>query len=368
MSEQRHAQPVAVAEKTRASRVLVGGYAGTDTPCHGIASLGAEPGTGDLRPDGSHTAVPNPFHLLRGPAGVVYAASNVAQGRVFALRLDAAGALTGLNDQPTGGAGTVHLGLHPDGRHLYAADHDSGTVAVLPVNPDGSLGPVAQTVTHTGSGPHPDAQRGPHPHMAVVDPTGTRLLVPDKGTDYVHLYLIDAATGGLTPHSQVHLGAGTGPRQLVFHVDGRHAYVVNELESTITVCRYDHGTGALWTVGSAPTLPAGETGWNAPSALAASPDGRFVYAANRGHESVAVLAVGGDGGELRLVANHQVGPPVSTLPWDIALDPAGDRLYVANQLAGTVITLAVDRTTGALEPAGASVAVPTPACLLVVQV
>jgi 6-phosphogluconolactonase len=308
--------------------------------------------------------VPNPFHLLRAPSGrVVYVASNVAEGRVFAFRLDDAGALTPLNDQLTEGAGTVHLGLHPSGRFLYAADHDSGSLAVLPVDPDGSLGPVTQSIRHLGAGPNQDAQRGPHPHMAVVDPTGTRLLVPDKGTDYVHSYLLDAATGRLTPHSQVYLGAGVGPRQLVFGVDGRHAYVISELRSTITVCRYDPATGALWTVGSAPTVPPDNTGWNAPSAIAVSPDGRFVYAANRGHESVAVLAVDSGGDELRLVANHPVGTPVSTLPWDIVLDPAGDRLYVANQLAGTVVTLAVDRSTGLLAPTGNPVAVPTPACL-----
>jgi 6-phosphogluconolactonase len=357
-------QAGAVAEVTRPARILVGGYAGTDTPCRGIASLGIEPDTGDLVPDGSYTDVPNPFHLVRAPSGqVVYVASNVAQGRVFALRLDDTGALTPLNDQPTGGAGTVHLGLGPGGRHLFAADHDSGSIAVLPIGPDGSLGPVAQSVQHIGSGPNPDAQRGPHPHMAVLDPTGTRLLVPDKGTDYVHVYLLDAATGELAPDSQVHLGSGVGPRQLVFGVDGRHAYVVSELMSTITICRYDPWTGALWTVGSAPTVPPGSTVWNAPSAMVVSADGRFVYAANRGHESVAVLAVQEGGSELRLIANQPLGSPVSMLPWDIILDPAGDRLYVANQLAGSVVTLAVDRTTGLLAPTGSPVAVPTPACL-----
>lgn len=357
-------QAGAVAAATRPARVLVGGYAGTDTPSRGISSIGVHPQTGELALGGAYTDVPNPFHILRAPSGpVVYVASNVAEGRVFALRLDGSGALSPLNDQPTGGAGTVHLGLHPGGRHLYAADHDSGSVAVLPIGPDGTLGPVAQSVQHVGAGPDPAAQQGPHPHMAVVDPAGTRLLVPDKGTDYIHVYLMDAETGRLTPHSQVYAGSGVGPRQLVFGVDGRHAYVVSELASTITILRYDPATGALWTVGSAPTVPPGSTAWNAPSAIAASADGRFVYAANRGHESIAVLAVTGGGGELRLLANEPVGTPVTTLPWDIALDPAGDRLYVANQLAGTVAALAVDRVTGRLTPAGAPVAVPTPACL-----
>jgi 6-phosphogluconolactonase len=188
--------------------------------------------------------------------------------------------------------------------------------------------------------------------------------MPDKGTDQVHVYTMDSATGLLAPHSQVHLGAGTGPRQLVFGAGGQHAYVGNELVSAVTVCGYDPTSGALWTLGSAPTVPADHEGWNAPAALVAGPDGRFLYAANRGHESVAVLAVEAGGASLRLVANRAVGTPITTLPWDLARTP--DRLYVANQLAGTVASLAVDPTTGLLTPAGPTVAVPNPACLALV--
>jgi 6-phosphogluconolactonase len=343
------------------TRVLVGGYAGP--PAVGITALGLAPGSGDLLAGTVHTDIPNPFHLLRAGRHV-YAASNVAAGRVYALEIAAGGGLDVCNDQPTGGAGTIHLGLHPGGRYLYATDHDSGTVSVLPVAPDGTLAPVVQTIQHLGAGANPDAQAGPHPHMAVPDPTGARLLVPDKGTDQVHVYTVDGATGMLAPHSQVHLGAGAGPRQLVFAPDGRHAYVINELVSAVTVCGYEPRTGALWTLGSTPTVPADHEGWNAPAALVAGSDGRFLYAANRGHESVAVLAVGAGGGSLRLVANRPVGTPVTTLPWDLAL--AGDRLYVANQLAGTVASLAVDRSTGLLTPAGPTVHVPNAACLAVV--
>jgi 6-phosphogluconolactonase len=353
----------AVAVATRPTWVLVGGYAGP--PAVGITALGRTPGTGDLRPGTTHTDIANPFHLLRA-GGFVYAASNMPEGRVYALEIGAGGVPRLRNSEPTGGAGTIHCGLHPSGRFLYATDHDSGTVSVLPVNADGTLAPVVQTIQHLGAGAHPDAQAGPHPHMAVLDPTGTRLLVPDKGTDQVHVYTMDPHTGRLAPHSQVHLGAGAGPRQLVFGPDGRHAYVINELVSVVTVCGYEPATGALWTVASTPTVPAGYDGWNAPAALVAGAGGRFLYAANRGHETIAVLAVEAGGAALRLVANQPVGTPVTTLPWDLALDPAGDRLYVANQLAGTVAALAVDRATGLLTPAGPTVQVPNPACLTLV--
>jgi len=353
------------AAAVKPTRALVGGYAGTETPSRGIAAVSVDPGSGEMVLDGSFTHVPNPFHLLLSPSGrTLYVASNVVEGRVFALQVG--GELAPLGDQSAEGAGTVHLGLHPNGRHLFAVNHDSGSVVVLPVNPDESVGPVTQLVQHIGPGAHPEAQQCPHPHMAVVDPTGTRLLVPDKGNDYVYVYHLDVETGRLTPQSQVYLGSGVGPRQLVFHPSGRYLYVISELVSTITTCGYDPDTGVLWTVGSTPTLPPGIELWNAPSGIAISGDGRFVYAANRGHESIAVLAVESGGARLRLVTTHQVGTPVTTLPWDIVLDPTGTLLYVANQLAATVATLAVDQSSGLLAPTGRSVAVPTPACVALI--
>jgi 6-phosphogluconolactonase len=354
---------VATAPARRATRVLVGGYAGPETPAHGIVSASIDPATGELSVDGVFTDVPNPFHLVLSPSGqTLYVASNVEDGRVVVLRVAADGALTPIGEQSAAGAGTVHLGLH--GQHLYAVNHDSGTVVVFPVRPDETLGPVADVVQHVGSGPHPAAQAGPHPHMAVIDPAGTRLLVPDKGTDCVYVYRVDAETGLLTPASQVHLGAGVGPRHLVFHPSGRYVYVVSELVSTVTVCGYEPATGALWTIGSAPTVPPGTQVWNAPSGIAISPDGRFVYAANRGHESIAVLAVSDGGSALRQVGCPQVGSPVTTLPWDLAVDPGGTLLYVANQLAGTVAAFVIDAASGLLTPTGTPIAVPTAACLL----
>ncbi|MEU1876008.1 lactonase family protein [Streptosporangium sp. NPDC020072] len=336
---------------------FVGAYSWTEVPATGITVIEAGAVTGTF------TDIVNPFHLALSPSGrTLYAASNAPEGRVFALTVGDDGSLTPLNDQPTEGAGTIHVLVHAG--HVYATNHDSGEVVVFPVNDDGSLGPVRQSVKHLGSGPNELSQLGPHPHVTVPDPTGDRVLVPDKGNDQLYVYRLDE--GLLVPHSQVHLGAGTGPRHLVFHPDGRYLYVVNELVSTVTVCGYDPSTGALWTAGSAPTLPDGEDGWNAPSALVLSADARFVYVANRGHESLTVLRVDKEGAHLEPVQNLRLSEePLSTMPWDLVFDASGTTLRLANQSAGTVVSLTVDPETGLLSLDGApAVEVPGAACLL----
>ncbi|MEV8638525.1 lactonase family protein [Streptosporangium sp. NPDC051023] len=336
---------------------FVGAYSWTDVPARGIAVVEAGTVTGTF------TDIVNPFHLALSPSGqTLYVASNAPEGRVFALRVGDDGSLTPLNDQSAEGAGTIHVLVHSG--HLYATNHDSGEVVVFPINPDESLGPVAQSVKHLGAGPDALSQLGPHPHMTIPDPTGTRVLVPDKGNDQLYVYRLEE--GLLVPHSQVHLGAGTGPRQLVFNPDGRHLYVVNELVSSITVCGYDPSTGALWTVGTAPTLPEGADGWNAPSGIALSADGRFVYVANRGHESLTVLRVAKDGAHLEPVDTLRLSEePLSTMPWDLVPDPSGTLLHLANQTAGTVVAFTVDPETGLLSPSDTpAVEVQGAACLL----
>ncbi|MCP2164106.1 lactonase family protein [Goodfellowiella coeruleoviolacea] len=346
---------------------FVGGYAGTETPSQGVSWAGVDPDTGALTVLGTLAEVPNPFHLALSEDGsVLYAASNVVEGRVHALKVAEDGSLSRLGSAASQGSGTVHLTVHPDGRYLLAANHDSGTVVVHPVDADGGVGEVVHSVRHLGAGPDPLAQQGPHPHMVVVDPTGERVLVPDKGTDSVHVHRFDRESGELTPHSQVHIGSGVGPRHLVFHPSGRFLYLVNELSSTVTVCGYDVATGALWTLESTSTVPPGTDMWNAASAIRLSADGQFLYAANRGHESVVTFAVEDSGRRLRRVTTQRVTeqPGINALPWDLVLDPTDRLMYVVNQLAGAVAAFRVDRGTGLLERVGEPVAVPTPACIV----
>jgi 6-phosphogluconolactonase len=344
----------------------IGGYAGTDTPMKGITHARIDADGQRWEVAGSHTDIPNPFHLARSPRGdVLYAASNVADGAIHALRVEPDGSLVSLGEQPTKGAGTVHSAVDPSGRHLVVANHDSGNVVVHDLDAEGRIGPVRSSVEHTGAGPNPFAQAGPHPHEVVFDPISGHVLVPDKGTDSIWVHSF--ADGELAAGEQLPLPEGTGPRQLVLHPDGHHAYVVGELNSTVTVLSRHPATGALTVQNTVSTLPADVAVWNGPSAARISADGTALYVGNRGHESIAIFAVEGGGGALRLVAAPRVteAEGVTTLPWDIVLDHAAGPgvLHVANQLAGAVVTFLVDAAAGTITPVGQPLTAPSPACI-----
>jgi 6-phosphogluconolactonase len=341
--------------------LLAGGYSWTETPERGITVARVDGPSGvPLAADVSATEIPNPFHLLVAPAGrMLYVASNVASGTVHALAIEQ-GKLLPLNEAAAGD-GPIHLCLHPAGGYLVVVNHDSGNFLTYQLGVDGRIGQLVQDVTHVKSAPdpgHPFAQAGPHPHLSVFDPTGQRLLIADKGTDQVHVYRFDPQTGRSTPLSQLYLGAGFGPRSIAVHPSWRYLYVIGEIQSLVTICGYDPGTGALWTRDSVPTVPADAPPGNAPSGLALSPDARFLYAANRGHDSIAIFAVRAGGAQLQQAGWHQVGEPQTTLPWDLRFDRTGQVLYVANQLAGTVLTHQVDPGNGTLRQAGTPLQVP----------
>jgi 6-phosphogluconolactonase len=339
--------------------LLAGGYSWTETPQQGITVARVDELTGVPSASGSAAAdILNPFHLL--VAGqVLYVASNVAQGTVRALSIED-GKLVPLSEVPAG-AGPIHLSVHPAGGYLVVVNHDSGNFMTYQLGPDGQIIAQVQETAHVQSVPgagHPFAQAGPHPHMSVFDPTGERMLIPDKGTDHVHVYRFDPLTGTATLQSQVYLGAGFGPRFLVAHPSWRYLYVVGEIQSRVTTCGYDRGTGALWTMGSVPTVPEDAGPGNAPSALALSPDARFLYAANRGHDSIAIFAVRDGGARLGRPDWFRLGDPLTVFPWDLRFGRAGRLLYVAGQIAGTVLTYEVDPETGTLRSAGEALQVP----------
>jgi 6-phosphogluconolactonase len=347
--------------------LFAGGYSWTETPERGITVARTEGTSGaPSAVDGIATEILNPFNLLVAPSGrVLYAVSNVAHGTVHALAIEN-GKLLPLSDLPAGD-GPIHLCLHPSGGYLVVVNHDSGDFMTYQVGEDGRIIRQVQDVTHVQSFPgtgDPYAQAGPHPHMSVFDPSGERLLIPDKGTDHVHVYRFDPRTGQSTPQSQVYLGAGFGPRYLAAHPSWRYLYVIGEIQSLVTICGYDPQTGALWTGESVPTVPGDGGPGNAPSGLALSPDGRFLYAANRGHDSIAIFAVRDGGARLDHVEWFQVGDQLTTFPWDLRFSRAGQVLYVANQVAGTVLTYTVLQD-GTLRPVGTVLRVPGAATVAV---
>jgi 6-phosphogluconolactonase (cycloisomerase 2 family) len=274
------------------------------------------------------------------------------------------GRLTVLNQQPTGGTNGVHLAIDATGRFLALANYATGSLALFPINPDGSLGTLSDLARTTGDpGPHRTQQERSHPHHCPFDRTGRYIVVPDKGLDRVFVYRLDTARGKLVvgdPPS-VKSRAGAAPRHVDFHPTRPLAYVINELDSTITTYQFDPAHGLLKALQIAPTLPSTYTGDNTAAEIAVAASGRFVYGSNRGHNSIAIFAVDHQTGMLNSVGWE---PTQGETPRFFTLDPSGTHLYAANQTSDTIVVFNVNQATGALTPSGETIQVKTPTTIV----
>jgi 6-phosphogluconolactonase len=322
----------------------------------GITLAQQDERTGALEPVDVVARTAAPSYLAWHPAGLaLYAVNEVEPGTVSAFAVEAGGRLRPIGSQPTGGTGPCHLMVHPGGRYLLAANYASGDVSVLPVAGDGALGPRTDLVRHSGRGPRDDRQESPHAHQVRVTPDGRYVLVTDLGTDSVHVYRLDAGAGRLHPVSTGHTRPGAGPRHLVFGHDGS-VHVACELDSTVSTFRFEPETAALTLVHVAPSI-VNLDGENYPSEIAIDPAGRSVYVANRGRDVVTALAV--RDGRLDPVADVPTGGR-----WPRHLALIGSHLYLANQFSHQVTVFGLDPDSGVPEPTGAALDVPSPACIL----
>ncbi|WP_062213435.1 lactonase family protein [Streptomyces sp. NBRC 109706] len=331
---------------------------------HEIGVASADPTSGALSVDALIPGTRSSFLAVSPTVNALYSVIGDDGGRLDAFALDADGAVLGELGSTSGlGDGPCHVSVHPAGGHAFSANYNDGTVAVVALAPDGTPGEVTQVVQHTGSGPHPGRQEGPHAHQVLPDATGERLFAVDLGTDSVFVYAFDAEAGQLTQEHEAKLPPGSGPRHLAFHPGGQTAYVLGELDSTLTACGYDPDSGALTPGAVVPLLPDGTSpDGNSAAEVLVSSDGRFVYASNRGHDSIAVFAVdGADEAEPRLVGHFDSG---GATPRHIALDADESRLYVANQSTGSVVVLDRDPDEGTLTPTGATLDFPGVECVL----
>lgn len=292
---------------------------------------------------------------------VVYATAEGREGRVLALRLLGDGKAELINAESSGGAGPCHLAVDPSGRVLLVANYSAGSVASLPLRPDGSLAPAASVIRHQGSGPNAQRQKGPHAHGVHLDRAG-RVHVPDLGADRIFVHGLDPATARLAQDAApAALAApGAGPRHLDFHPSGRFAYACNELDMTVTAYAADSASGALVALQSLPTLPAGASPAGASTAeILVHPSGKFLYVSNRGHDSLAAFALGGDG-RMSLL-QHQPGVPAT--PRGFGISPCGRWLVCAGQKSGSLRTYAI-AADGRLADTGHEVAIAAAACIL----
>lgn len=287
-------------------------------------------GTVDGVPDASFLAFHDRF---------LYTTNEQQNGRVTAVdRTDN----TVLNSQSTRGAGPTHLSVHPSGEYLLTANYTDGTVVVHRLGTDGRIGESTDLVQHQGT------DRDPRAHQVVTDPSGRWVLAVDLGADSVYVY--GFADGKLSQHQQLRLPTGAGPRHLTFHPDGTIAYVLGELRPEITVVAWDAEAGQL-TAGQ--VIPTAQDG-NFPAEIVTSSDGRFVYASNRGDNTIAAFTVTGD----RLTPLGTT-PTGGDWPRHFALSPDERMLYVSNQNSGTVTWLPRDPSTGKVGPVAGSAAVPS---------
>jgi len=325
--------------------------------------------TGELQLIGSANVGPNPSFLAIHPNGrVLYAVNEVAEhngkrgGAVGAYAIAATtGALTRINEQSTAGAGPCYVSVDREGRAVLVANYDAGSVALLPIHGDGSLG-EAQIDQHQGSGPDKERQEGPHAHSIVADPSNRFALGADLGTDRIVVYRLDGQSGGLRHllANDAQLEPGSGPRHIAFHPTLPLVFVASELKSSVTTLRFDRERGTLAVIASQSTLP---TDWKGKSYVAdihVDSLGRTVYVSNRGHNSVAVFSVQPKTGALTLT---QVVPTGGAWPRNFSLDPTERWLLVANQNSGSVVVFARDRESGRLSETPRRLAVPSPACL-----
>ena len=287
-----------------------------------------------------------------------------ASGSVGSFLIDReAGALTPLSRQATRGGDPCHLCTDPTGRFLLVANHEHGSVAVLPIDEGGRLRPATDVRQHEGSGPQL-SQRGPHAHFVAFDPPRRRVLVADKGIDKVMLYGLDTAAGRLASHEPpfARLHAGAAPRHLAFHPNGRYVYVNGEADMTVSAFAYDGERGLLEELHHAPTLPEGATGERLSTAqILVEHAGRFLYVSNRGHDSIAIFAI--DQGTGRLTPlGHQATH--GRTPRNFAIDPAGTFLYAANQDSDTIVHFRIERASGRLTATGDVTAIGGPVCIL----
>lgn len=340
-------------------RWLVGTYAEV------IAELVLDEGAGRLHLAGLHGCAPNPSFLALHPSlPVVHAVHELRSwqggfgGGAAAYALGAAGTLTPLGAQPTGGSDPCHLATDPEGRFLVVANYTSGHVTSLPIGSDGVLGPAVEVRAHAGASLDPVRQASPHPHHVAW--RDGRLLVSDLGLDRLVAYRLDAAGRFVPAGPDVPTPRGGGPRRIVFHPYLPCGWVLNELHASLTRIAFD-AAGAATACETVPMLPPGHAGRVSGAELQVALSGRHAYASNRGHDSIARFAVDAATGALALLGHTPSG---GAEPRHFALAPCGRWLLAANQNSGSVVLFAVDPASGKLAPTGQSVAVPKPVCLL----
>lgn len=323
----------------------------------------------------AHIEAPRPAGRLKSPAAlavhphksILYATTAIADasathsGAIAALRVDpVTGDLREIDRRTTGGSAPCYVSVEGTGRCLVVAHCGSASVACLSLKNDGSFGDVLTVIPHVGESRNTEGKA--QAHSVLIAPHNRFAVAADLGLDRLYCYRLEAQTARLTPHDPpfVETTPGAGPRHVAFAPDGRFLYAVNELGNTLAVCRFESDTGQIELLQELSTLPIDYRGESFAAEVQAHPTGRWVYASNRGHDSVAVFAVNVETGRLKFIEQASSG---GKFPRHFAIDPAGKFLVVANQKSDRLALLRIDPASGRLTAVGEPVSVPQPVCL-----
>jgi 6-phosphogluconolactonase len=353
----------APAANQTAETMFVGTY--TLGPSKGIYAYRFQSASAKATPIGLVAETENPSFLAIHPnQRFLYAVNEVSEGSVSAYAIDpASGQLKLLNRVSSRGSGPCHVAVDKTGKWLFVANYNSGSVAAFPVREDGSLGEASAFFQDSGSGANPERQAGPHAHEVMLSPDSHFALVADLGLDEVFSYRLDSAKGGLSPNNPplVKLAPGSGPRHMAFRPDAKFVYSLNELRSTLTAFRYDASRSVLKEIQTVSALPNGFTATSTAAEIVIHPNGKFVYASNRGDDSIAIFRIDAGRGTLTFVDRQSTQ---GKTPRNIAIDPSGSLLLAANQDSGNIVIFRIDHQTGRLTPTGDALDTPFPVCIV----
>lgn len=347
-------------------------YVGTytdGTQSKGIYAYRFDPATGQSTPLGLAAETTNPSFVALHPNGrFLYAVNEVQNyqgpnsGGVSAFSIDrATGKLTFLNEVRSRGADPCYIIVDQSGKWVLVANYTGGSIAVFPILANGKLGEAATFIQHTGHGTNPQRQEGPHTHSIDLSPDERFAFVDDLGLDELLVYKFDKAKGTLTPNNPpfAKLDPGAGPRHFALHPSGKFAYVVAEMGSTVNAFAVDLKEGALSKLQTISTLPKDFKGENDDAEIHIHPNGKFLYASNRGHDSIAVFAIDPAKGTLTKIDDV---PTEGKIPRSFEIDPTGKYLLAENQKSDNIVVFRIDQKTGKLTPTGQKLEVGSPVC------
>jgi len=345
---------------------FVGTYT-SKTDSKGIYSFHFDSGTGRLTAMAVAATTQDPSFLTVAPnEKYLYAVNELGEfdgkksGAVTSYSLHSkSGQLSQLNQVPSGGADPCYVSFDQTGKYLLVANYSGGSVSTFPVAADGRIGPASAFIQHTGYGPNKERQEGPHAHFITTSPDNRFVFVVDLGLDEVAVYHFDPTTGSLIPNHPpfAKLAPGAGPRHLAFHPNKKFAYVLSEVSSTVTAFAYDAQNGSFSTLQTLSTLPKDFKGRNDTAEIVVHPSGKFLYASNRGHDSIVEFTIDPARGTLTLAGDFSTQ---GKEPRNFALDPTGKFLLAANQESNNIVVFRIDQPTGALTATGEVEQIPAP--------